>query len=216
MSEKVDEYREQQEQFNSDGGSKVYPKYLDVKPGMEAVLRFIDKDPIKFYQHRVFDPQSKKGKGGYRVFSCTRDSDCPLCTAGDQPTFKVAWQVVHTDNLDEKGKVTPRVKMLVKGIKFAEYFESKQAKCDFEKQNVTLERIGKGQNTQYVFSEFHPKSAQKYNESEVIELEEYFGVDDEKFRDMERIAAYMIKHGGDSSAQGSRSPLEDDEDDVPR
>lgn len=198
----VDEYKKKQEAYKesaaSGGGKKKFPVYFDLDEGEEANARFLEFDPVKFWQHRVFDPESKKGSGGYRVFSCTREPSCPLCMAGDKPAFKVAWQIVHLDALDPKtGEVTPRVKLLVKGIRFAEYYAKKTAKNDPTKQNVTLERIGSGQNTQYLFAGWGDKGKIEYDSSEEVELEDYFGIDDEKFADMERIASSL---GGKSGS----------------
>ena len=213
LEEHVKEYKKKV----ANSGSFKYPEYLDMEEGSEAIVRFLEKDPIKFWQHRVFDSDGKKGKGGYRVFSCTRESDCPLCQAGDKPQFKVAWQVVHIDNIDEDGNVVPRVKLFVKGIKFAEYFAKKTAKKDPTKQNVTIERIGSGQTTQYLFAEWGEEGPIKYNKDEVIDLEEYFGLDDEKFKDMERIAQNLRKSEYSGPKKGSKSRLEvsDDDDEIP-
>lgn len=214
LDEHVDAYKEQQAKFASGGGGGGnYPVYLDVEEGTEAEVRFLEKDPIKFWQHRVYDPSGKNGRGGYRVFSCTRTATCPLCLAGDKPSFKVAWQVVHIDNLDKNGNVVPRVKLFVKGIRFAEYYDAKTQKKDPTKQNVTLERIGSGQNTQYLFSEWGAAEKIEYDKTPEVDLEEYFGLDDEKYADMERIAGGMAgsKQGQDEyegPKKGKKSRLE--------
>jgi len=218
LDDHVQDYKDNQNNF-----SGKYPTYLDMDEGDEITVRFVEKDPIKFWQHRVFDPDGKKGKGGFRVFSCTREPDCPLCQAGDKPQFKVAWQVIHVDNIDDQGNEKPRVKLFVKGIKFAEYYAKKTQKKDPTKQNVILERIGSGQNTQYLFAEWGEKGEVKYDADELVDLEEYFGLDDERFADMERIAGSLSsKEDYSGPKKGKKSRLEkndddddDDDDDVP-
>jgi len=214
IEDHVTDYKDNQKNF-----SGKYPVYMDIEEGEEAIVRFLQKDPIKFWQHRVFDPDSKKGKGGYRVFSCTREPDCPLCMAGDKPAFKVAWQIIHVDAIDESGNEKPRVKLFVKGIKFAEYYAKKVQKYDPTKRNVILERIGSGNNTQYLFGEWQSTGNQPYVKDEVIDLEDYFGLDDQKFADMERIAENLDRQAEYSGPKkGKKSRLEkddDDDDDVP-
>lgn len=222
--EPIDDLVKDHKEKTKNMGGK-YPVYLDVKDGEEVTVRFLDKDPVKFWQHRVWDGQSKKGKGGYRVFSCTRGSDCPLCSAGDKPSFKVAWQVVHVDALDKDGNVTPRVKLFVKGIRFAEYYAKKSEKKDPTKQNVVIERIGSDQNTSYGFSEWGDKAMPEYDQEECVDLEEHFGLDDEKFAEMERIAGSIDAPSGKEDKgysgpkKGGKSRLEknndEDDDDIP-
>jgi len=226
LNEHVDDYKEKQKNYTGGEGGK-YPVYLNLDEGEEATVRFLEKDPVKFYQHRVYDPDLKDGSGGIRVFSCTRDANCPLCTAGDKSTFKVAWQVVHIDNLDRNGDVVPRVKLFVKGIRFAEYYAKKTQKKDPTKQDVILERIGSGQNTQYLFSEWGDKGTVDFDEEELVDLEDYFGLDDEKFEAMERVGEHLEEKGDGGGSgkksysgpkKGKRSRLEDDDeddDDIP-
>lgn len=202
LSNHVEDYKEKK--------TGSFATYLDIKEGEEAVVRFLEKEPVKFWQHRVFDPESKNGRGGFRVFSCTRDADCPLCQVGNDPSFKVAWQIVHLDSIDDKGNVVPKVKLFVKGIKFAEYYEAKTVKNDPSKKSVTLERIGAGQNTQYLFSEWGEANKISYDKGEVVDLEEYFGLDDEKFKHMSRIAANTEA----GPKKGKKSKLEDEEDRI--
>lgn len=203
LVEHISEYKENVANFEE--GGKKFAEYLDLDDGAEAELRFLELAPLKFWQHRVFDPGGKKGKGGIRVFSCTRTDECPLCRAGDKPQFKVAWQVVHVDALDKNGNVVPRVKLFVRGIKFAEYYAKKIEKYNPTERNVVLERIGGGQSTQYTFSEWKEKSPAIYNKDECVDLEDYFGLDDAKFMDMVRIGdAFQV--ASPSSSDGYKGP----------
>lgn len=213
--EPIDEIVADQKSKRSEGGK--FPTYLDLEDGEEVTLRFLEFDPIKFWQHRVWDPKGKRGKGGFRVFSCTRQPDCPLCRSGNKPSFKVAWQVIHVDALDQNGDIKPRVKLFVKGIRFAEYYTKKTLKKDPTKQNVVLERIGSDQNTTYSFAEWGDKGKVDYDEEELVDLEEYFGLDDEKFAEMERLAdeAEETEYSGPKKGKRSRLENDEDDDDVP-
>lgn len=201
LSTHVKEYNENMSKRGGDGegGGRSYATYLNIEEGETAEVLFLEETPIKFWQHRVYDQKVKKGQGGYRVFSCTRQPDCPLCVAGDTPTFKVAWNVLHID--DEEG---PKVKLWVKGIKFAELFEKKAARFDITKERVILERIGKGKNTQYTIDRTNDRKVPKFDDDTVTDLEEYFGLDDEKYNDMERVAKSLGRGG---------SKRDDDDDD---
>ena len=173
------------------GGVGKYPMYLAIKPDQEAEVRFLKEEPIKFYQHRVFDSDLKNGMGGYRVLTCTRRDDCPLCVADDRPSFKVAWEVVHLDHTDEDGNEVPRVKLWVQGIRFAEMFQKKTKRFDITKENVILERIGGGTNTTYSIERTNEDGEIQFDKDELTDLEEYFGLDDDKYKAMVRIGESM-------------------------
>lgn len=232
LNEHVQDYNKKMGDNQNKGGK--YPVYLSLGAGEESLVRFLEKEPIKFWQHRVYDPTIKNGQGGFRVLSCTRTPDCPLCLAGDKPLFKVAWQVIHMDNLDaESGQVKPRIKLWVQGIRFGELYERKSSRFDPSKMNVILERIGVGQNTQYSMEKADNQDAPQYDTEEITNLMEYFGLDDDKYKDMQRIAASISANpsanqdkgfqnlGTPAPAentnysgpkQGSKSLLEGDED----
>lgn len=215
LGDHVDAYHEALEK-RKDGGK--YPVYMNLKPNEEAEVRFLDKEPVKFWQHRVYDSTIKNGQGGQRVFSCTRQPDCPLCESGDKPFFRAAWQVVHIDNLDDKGNVTPRVKLWVQGIRFAELFETKVKRFDPTIYNVILQRVGTGQNTQYTIDRTDTKGKIAYDQEEETDLTEYFGLDDEKFAAMERIAGSMDAGSKQASsskpATSKRVAADDDEEEY--
>lgn len=203
LEKHIQESKEKMAAYDLGGAKKKYPVYLSLKPDEEAEIRFLESEPLKFYQHRVFDNNIRNGQGGYRVLTCTRRPDCPLCTAGNKATFKVAWQVVHLDNLDQNGDVVPRVKMWVQGIRFASLFEKKTKRFDIKKENVILERIGSGTDTTYSIERTNDKGKIKFDQDEITDLEEYFGLDDKKYEDMVRI-------GNDITASSKSNEEEDD------
>ena len=186
LGDHIQDYHKNMKNYTENSGAK-YPVYLSLEPDEEVEVRFLEQEPVKFHQHRVYDPKLKRD----RVFTCTREPDCPLCEGGNKPTFKAAWQVVHIDNLDKNGNVTPRVKLWAQGIRFAELFEKKVRRVDPVTTNVILTRIGAGQNTQYQIDGTKTTGKVKYDKSEVVDLHEYFGIDDEKYEDMCRIGASM-------------------------
>lgn len=224
---------------------KKFPMYLSLKNGQEALVRFLAKDPLKFWQHKVFDPEARKGAGSPRVFTCTRTPDCPLCAAGDKPSFKVAWQVVHIDHLDKDGKVAPRVKLWVQGIRFGEMWVTRTKRVDPTAVNVVIIRTGAAQNTSYAVDPTMEGGKITFDQDEVVDLREYFGIDDERYNDMVRLgdsvkASVRAQKAANASGsskpahqyadadeddgaeepysgpvKGARSPLEDDGEAVP-
>lgn len=236
VDEHVQEYKENTKKRMEGGdGYTPFPMYFTLADGETALVRWLEKTPVKFWQHRVYDPQPRFGSPGYRVYSCTREPDCPLCKAGDAPTFKVAWNIVHIDHVTKDGKQRPRVKILVKGIQFAELFLNRTRRFDPTKKNVLIERIGEGTKSQYQLDIADIQDEPDINEEEIVDLEEYFGIDDEKYEDMVRLASYIKakKHNSGKGEtkkrretefddydeeedyrvkKGSKSRLEEDED----
>jgi hypothetical protein len=102
----------------------------------------------------------------------------------------------------------------VKGIKFAELFEKKAARFDITKERVILERVGSGKNTQYTIDRTNDTKVPKFDESTIPDLEEVFGLDDERYEDMERIAKTMGSGsgGGGNGGRGRSRREERDEE----
>lgn len=209
LDDHVVEQREKDDRYE-EGGS--YPVYLSIDADCDAEVRFFKEEPLMFWQHRVHDPELHDGAGGARVLSCTRVNTCPLCVAGNKPIFKVAWLVVHVDHLDKDKKVTPKIKMWVQGIRFAELFEKKRSRYKITKENVILERVGKGTQTQYSIERTNQKSSQSYDKDEIVDLEEVFGLDDDRYDAMVRISQ-GYKKSNDSKSNSNRSR---DDDGVPK
>ena len=229
LKKHIKESKEKQAIFAEMGaGHKKYPVYLSLRPDEEAIVRFLTVEPLKFWQHRVYDDQIRGGQGGWRVLTCTRRDDCPLCLADNRPSFKVAWQVVHLDNRDSDGNVTPRVKLWVQGIRFAEMFEKKTKRFDVTKEDVILERIGEGTSTTYTIEKTGDKGKVRFDKDELTDLEDYFGLDDAKYEAMLRLGVsnsdnseeddedeedYKPKPRKKSKGKSRRHPAEEDEDD---
>lgn len=195
LSEHIKDYHDNLKQMS--GPAKKYPVYLTVNQDEEEEVRFLEETPVRFWQHRVYDENAKNGAGSYRVFSCTREPDCPLCAAGNQASFKVAWQVVHLKDQN-------RVKLWVKGITFSEVFVKKIRKFDITDENVTLERVGTGSKTTYLLERTGDTGPINYDKSEVVDLRDFFGIDEQKYKDMVRIGEAISDKGSPSQATSQR------------
>lgn len=230
LKDHVEEYKKAQKEAadrRAAGGGKdgeKYPVYLNLKDGESREILFLDTEPVTFDQHRVWDNSQKEGRGGWRVFSCTREPDCPLCVAGNRASAKFAWQVVDVEHLDKDNNPVPRVKLWVRGVKFAEMLYRKAAKYNLLKETLILERVGGDQTTQYTLERSENKTQVRYAKDEVIDLQDYFGLDDEKYKDMLRLAADLKGSSGPPASssrtsassepsKGRRSKLEDDDED---
>jgi hypothetical protein len=176
-----------------------YMPYLAVPEDGSAIVRFLDDEPVTFYQHRIYDPSMKEGLGGYRNLTCTR-KDCPICGKGNRPRWVGAYRVIHIDHMD-KGKQVPTEKIFIKGVNVIEVLERKNQKKALSSENIEIERIGTSFETKYTFDFTGDKKPIKdYVMSEDDDLRERFKINRD---DLERLAKTMDKKG--------KSASEDDE-----
>lgn len=175
--------------------------YFTLKDDETAVVRFLDDEPVTFYQHRVRDNSLKDGKGGYRQLTCMR-KNCPLCKKGDRPRYVGAYRLVHLDNQEGK-KIIPKEKVFIKGVKTLEVLAKKSRKKPLTSENLEVERTGSGFDTQWLFEWTGDTAKVKdFQEMENQDLTQLFKPQIEV---TERLAKTLA--GGDSD--------DDDDDDVP-
>jgi hypothetical protein len=172
-----------------------YMPYLAVQEDGSAIVRFLDDEPITFYQHRIYDPSMKEGLGGHRNLTCTR-KDCPICGKGDRPRWVGAYRVIHIDHM-EKGKQVPTEKIFIKGVNVIEVLERKNQKKALSSENIEIERIGTGFDTKYTFDFTGDKKPIKdFVAPEDDDLRERFKINRE---DLERLSKTMGKKGKSSA-----------------
>lgn len=75
------------------------PMRFFLKPGQTAKVTFLDTHGFGFMEHNL-----KLNGRWHNYFTCRRDfSECPLCDAGDRPSFVVAWTVIdHSKYTSER------------------------------------------------------------------------------------------------------------------
>lgn len=138
-------------QKNAEARKNSGVKYFSLKDDETAVVRFLDDEPITFYQHRIKDPSLKEGLGGFRNLTCLQKAGkCPLCAAGDKPRYIGAYRLIHLDHKDGK-KVVPTEKIFLKGINTIEVLLKKNRKKKLSSENLEVERTGEGFQTQWLF-----------------------------------------------------------------
>jgi len=179
------------EEKNESRGGGNYMPYLGIGENDSAVVRFLDRVPLTFYQHREWDPALKKGQGGYRMTTCIREN-CPVCNAGGKPRYVGAFRVVHLDAMvsDSQGNkvTTPTEKIFIKGINTLEILTRKDKKRDITSENIDIERIGKGFDTKYMFDYTGVTDAPVFERFENDDLMKIFAPDVEV---LNRLAANM-------------------------
>lgn len=217
-TETPEDVAEKNRKAREEGGS--YLPYFNPKEDETSIVRFIDDEPLTFYQHRVWDPLAKDGAGGWRVLTCKR-KNCELCAAGDKPRYVGAYRLVHIDNL-ENGKQVPKLKIFLKGVNTLEVLVRRNKKRPLSSQNLEVERIGKGFDTKYTFEGTGDETMPNYEKPDNCELRTVFAIQEDVVK---RLAGSVSKKEKDksgstgaSSAKQSAAPSSsqaDDDDDIP-
>ncbi len=180
-----------QEKARNEAYSKKYLGHLPIKKDELVLVRFIDTEPLTFYQHYVKDPVLNEGKGAFRNLTCSRDG-CPVCAAKTQwskPRWVGAYRVIHLD--DPAG---PRMRVFSKGVIALTLLEKKQRRLkeegrDINQSDCEIDRSGEGMKTIYTFEFKQPTPAvEAYEYPENIDLVEFFKIDMES---LVRIAQTM-------------------------
>jgi hypothetical protein len=180
--------------------------YFALKEGeAPATIRFLDDKPLTFYQHRVFDAGLKQGQGGHRNLTCMRQ-DCPLCKAGNKPRYVGAYRIIHIDSTEKNGTVAPKEKIFLKGVNALAVLDKKNQKKRLTSENMEVERIGDGFDTQYIFEWTGEKKVPKnYTKPDEDDLKEIFAINED---DLIRLAKNEKRKG--------RSEEDEEEDPAPK
>lgn len=185
--------------------------YFNLRDGETAVIRFLLAKAKTFYQHRVWDKAAKKGTGGWRVFTCIR-TNCPLCRAGDRPSYKGAYPIIHIDNVEVDGagkqQRIPRFKILIRGVNDITVLEKKANRYNLTEFNMDVERVGKGTSTQYLFEKTETKDMPQCDyKKEDVDVKKFFAV---QLDVMQRVAADILdKKGGAIIEQNAEAGTQD-------
>jgi hypothetical protein len=215
-TETIEEYSQIMDSVrDGEGGKKTFVPYMSLDEGGTAEIRFLHHSPIRFFQHREFDRNGKKGAGGWVNLTCTQKlGRCVLCDKGSKASYKCAYLIVHVDA--EGGS---KVKLFVRGVTDARVLESIDRKMhvkgsDITKVNFEMERIGRKTDTRYTFERTDIKTMPIFdradigdakNEDQYLDfLKSFFKPRKEK---MEEIAAMM----DESESEGTSNS----ENDVP-
>ena len=187
-------------------------EYLGIGDGETAVVRFLDDEPLTFYQHSVFDSRAKSGKGSRISLTCPRKG-CPLCDAGDKPRYVGAYRVIHLAHVDAKGRrtqVDPTEKIFIKGVNALAVLDRKNSKKPLSSVNMEIERIGEGFDTQYIPEFTDDKRMPKdYKRLPSASLKDFFKVSMESLDRLAKVA--LGKSRGRSDDE-----FGDDDDDAPK
>jgi hypothetical protein len=183
--------------------------YFSLKDEETAVIRFLDDRPLTFYQHRVWDSSLKNGQGGYRNLTCSR-KNCPLCKAGNRPRYVGAYRIIHIDAEDKNGKIAPREKIFLKGVNTLSVLEKKNQKKALSSENMEVERMGGGFDTQYLFdwTGENKKPKDYIRPEDGDDLQEIFKIQP----DLAERLALSVKKG---KGYHDDVPDEDEEEDTP-
>lgn len=131
---------------------KLYEFYLK-DDGDEAEVRCLLEEPINVRVHQV--QRKSGGKVFYDTFICTEDENCEYCNEGDNPQLKGANLLIDRRKFkytDDKGKEKTgkdQLKLILQGTKVMGQFERISKKYGLINRDVTIVRLGKGQNTSY-------------------------------------------------------------------
>lgn len=215
---------EQAQSMNSDF---IGIPYLSIKAGESAIVRFRSSAPevIAMVHERVWDPNIKQGKGGFRNFTCTI-KDCPLCNAGvGKPRILHIYRLVHIDNVDN-GKQIPKEKFFVKGVGVHNIIKKKASKKPLESENIEIERIGSTKNdTTYLFDwtgdngelpgniEVFPKTAREAFKPNIQDMKRLAGGGNYEEED-EKPGLKTLSKEKPAKPKQKTSFAEDDEDDI--
>lgn len=123
-----------------------------LRDGDEARVTFLTDEPVTFYEH--WEPTLEG------TFTCTQDDDCPLCQAGNKPSFRGAYLVVdHRKDEweDDKGETQTaqyQVKIMKHGVRALQVLQKKHERKGLKKHDWLITRTGTGSSTQYDFESY--------------------------------------------------------------
>jgi hypothetical protein len=197
FNEKSPQQKATEDEERRKQGNK-YLRYLKIEKDETVLVRFLDREPLTFYQHRIQDPTLKQGEGGWRNLTCLRRG-CPLCAIGNKARFVGAFRVVH---ITDEGNFE---KIFIKGNNTLLALGKKDRKKSLTSENVELERVGDGVHTQYLLEWTGEKETPDFERVESDDLEKVFAPDIDAMR---RLSGSKSK----SSAPSEEATETDDED----
>jgi hypothetical protein len=204
--------------------------WLFLEEGDEALVRFLHRDPVLYYSHRVWDPDKSEGKGGYVNLTCTKAAGrCPLCEVGEKRSYKGAYLVLHINNTGDGDKVVPMVKMLIRGINDLRMLEAKSKKFDLTKVNLEVSRVGSSTDSRLILDRSEDTTMPEFDRTPIdgaSNEEQYVAFLKKKLKpDMKKMEAIAgTKRGSskgsnsqesDKKSQTNTSTESDDDDDIP-
>lgn len=140
--------KERQDKARENMGRKLWRFFLK-DDGDEADLRFLNGEPVNFYEHNI-----RRGENRFEQFTCTGDN-CPFCADGDKPTYKGAYLVIdrrpyeYTDKNGKKQKGRNQVRLFVQGMKVVSQLDRLHSRYGITNRDVTMVRLGRGTQTTY-------------------------------------------------------------------
>lgn len=133
---------EKVESSKSSGG-KTHFKFSED----QELIAFIEGEPIDIYDQHWIKRQ------GQMSFRCA-DEECPLCEAGDSPSSRFTFSVLHFE--EENGEINPRVKLMTVGTKALKQLraidEDPKRGGPLEGKFFAAYRTGKRQDTTHHFT----------------------------------------------------------------
>lgn len=194
--------------------SYLKASWFKIEDGESARVRFLDENPLTFYQHSEYDKKAKRGAGMRVNLTCIQ-KDCPLCEAGSKPRYVGAYRVILIEKFDRKGrpmKISPEEQIFIKGVNTLAILEKKNSKKKITSENIDIDRTGDGFDTQYI-PEFTGEKAipKDYKKLPSANLRDYFKP---KPQDLARLAKDLMRksRGSDDDYEG----VGDDDDDDGR
>lgn len=140
--------KERQDKARENMGRKLWRFFLK-EDGDEADLRFLNGEPVNFYEHNI-----RRGENRFEQFTCTGEG-CPFCADGDKPTYKGAYLVIdrrpyeYTDKNGKKQKGRNQVRLFVQGMKVVSQLDRLHSRYGITNRDVTIVRLGRGTQTTY-------------------------------------------------------------------
>lgn len=212
------EEKKRQDKAREANGKRLYNLYI-ANDGDEAQVRFLTDEPVNFYAHNV--RTFRDGKERFDMHVCSQDDDCPYCEDGDNPSYKAAFLVldrreykVEDKKTGKKKTVRGTIRLYIQGVRIVSQLDRISSKYGLTKCDITIARVGNGQNTTYTFDRM-PEENEKITKKEI---ESYLP---EKIRDMfdgsqeslYRIIEEQLKLMLPNSNGSDNDDDEDDEDD---
>lgn len=167
------EEKERQDQAREARGKRLYNLFL-ANDGDEAQVRFLTEEPLNFYAHNVRTVRG--GRERFDTVVCTQDGNCPYCEDGDKPSYKAAFLVydrrkfkVEDSKTGKKKTVNGQVRLYVQGVRIVSQLDRISSKYGLTKCDITIARVGSGQNTTYTFDRM-PEENDKLTKAEISNL----------------------------------------------
>lgn len=193
---------------------RLYEFYLkDDKD--EADVRFLLEEPFNVRVHQV------QRNGRFDTVICSEDDNCPYCENGDNPTMKGANLVIdrrpyeYTDEKGKKKKAKNSVKLFLQGTRVMGQLERISDKYGLTDRDVTIIRLGKGQNTSYTVErgEEEPITEKEIRMALPDWLRDQYDGSDESLEDILENQLLKMLAKADDEDEDYDEDIEDDEDD---